>query len=53
MNFFGVVSDSLSGDVYALGRWKPLPVRTFFSEGWDELWAGGPNGRVDGAPRQG
>ena len=53
-NFFGVVWDSLSGDVYAPGRWKPLPFATFFSEGWDEPWAGGPNGQGgDGAPRQG
>ena len=53
-NFFGVVWDSLSGDVYAPGRWKPLPFGTFFSEGWDEPWAGGPNGQGgDGAPRQG
>jgi hypothetical protein len=53
-NFFDVVWDSLSGDVYAPGRWKPLPFWTFFSEGWDEPWAGGPNGQGgDGAPRQG
>jgi hypothetical protein len=53
-SFLGVVWDSLSGDVYAPGRWKPLPFGTFFSEGWDEPWAGGPNGQGgDGAPRQG
>src|SRR5262249_9050159 len=53
-SFLGVVWDSLSGDVYAPGRWKPLPFATFFSEGWDEPWAGGPNGQGgDGAPRQG
>jgi hypothetical protein len=54
MNFFDVVTDSLAGDVYAPGRWKPLPFGTFFSEGWDEPWAGGPNGQGgEGAPRQG
>ena len=54
MNLFEVVMDSLAGDVYAPGRWKPLPFATFFSEGWDEPWAGGPNGQDgEGAPRQG
>jgi hypothetical protein len=54
MNLFEVVTDSLAGDVYAPGRWKPLPFATFFSEGWDEPWAGGPNGQDgEGAPRQG
>jgi hypothetical protein len=54
MNFFDVVTDSLAGDVYAPGRWKPLPLGTFFSEGWDEPWAGAPNGQGgEGAPRQG
>jgi hypothetical protein len=44
----------LAGDVYAPGRWHPLPLSTFFTEGWDEPWAGGPNGQNgDGAPRQG
>jgi hypothetical protein len=53
-NFFDVVTDSLAGDVYAPGRWQPLPFGTFFSEGWDEPWAGGPNGQGgEGAPRQG
>src|SRR5262249_779447 len=54
MSFFDVVWDSLSGHVYAPGRWKPLPFATFFSEGWDEPWAGAPNGQGgEGAPRQG
>jgi hypothetical protein len=54
MNLFDVIMDSLAGDVYAPGRWKPLPFATFFSEGWDEPWAGGPNGQGgEGAPRQG
>src|SRR5262249_11343716 len=54
MNFRAVICDSLAGDVYAPGRWRPLPLATFFSEGWDEPWAGGPNGQEgEGAPRQG
>ena len=54
MSFLDVVFDSLAGDVYAPGRWHPLPLSTFFTEGWDEPWAGGPNGQNgDGAPRQG
>ena len=54
MNCLAVARDSLVGDVYAPGRWHPLPLTTFFSEGWDEPWAGGPNGQNgEGAPRQG
>ena len=54
MSFLDVVFDSLAGDVYAPGRWHPLPLSTFFTEGWDEPWAGGPNGQNgEGAPRQG
>ena len=52
MGFLDMVLDSLGGDVYAPGRWRELPFGTFFSEGWDEPWAGGPNGD-GGAPRQG
>lgn len=52
MGFLDMVLDSLTGDVYAPGRWRELPLGTFFSEGWDEPWAGGPNGD-GGAPRQG
>src|SRR5262249_59561213 len=54
MNFLDVARESLAGDVYAPGRWHPLPLATLFSEGWDEPWAGGPNGQNgEGAPRQG
>ncbi|HEV7730689.1 MAG TPA: hypothetical protein VGR62_00940 [Candidatus Binatia bacterium] len=54
MTFGEVVTDSLVGDVYAPGRWKPLSFGSFFSEGWDEPWAGGPRGQGgEGAPRQG
>jgi len=32
--------------------WRPLPIWTFFSEGWNEAWVPSPNGS-GGAPRQG
>jgi hypothetical protein len=32
--------------------WRPMPLWTFFSEGWDEAWVPSPNGS-GGAPRQG
>ena len=54
MSFLDVVLDSIAGDVYAPGRWHPLPLATFFTEGWNEPLAGGPNGQNgEGAPRQG
>ena len=40
MSLWDTITDSLFGDVYAPGRWRPLPLRTFFSEGWFEPWAG-------------
>jgi hypothetical protein len=50
MGLFDTAIDSLFGDVYAEGRWRPLSLSTFFSEGWLEPWAGAPAGR-DGLPR--
>jgi hypothetical protein len=32
--------------------WRPLPLSTLFSEGWNEPWVPSPNGS-GGAPRQG
>jgi hypothetical protein len=32
--------------------WRPLPLSTLFSEGWNEAWVPSPNGS-GGAPRQG
>jgi hypothetical protein len=32
--------------------WRPLPIWTLFSEGWNEAWVPSPNGS-GGAPRQG
>jgi len=50
--FFDVVRYSLAGDVYKPARWHELDLLTFFSDGWTEAWASGPNGE-GGAPRQG
>ncbi|WP_148595955.1 hypothetical protein [Aquisphaera giovannonii] len=44
---------SVFGDAYAPGRWRPLPLRTFFTEGWGEAWACGPEGRDGTTPRHG
>jgi hypothetical protein len=51
-DFFGVVGKSLAGDVYDPARWHELSLGSFFTDGWDEAWASGPNGE-GGAPRQG
>jgi hypothetical protein len=53
MGLFDTILDSLFGDVYAEGRWRPLPLSTFFSEGWFESWAGAPAGRDGRTPRHG
>ncbi|MGO9600650.1 MAG: hypothetical protein ACLP7Q_21940 [Isosphaeraceae bacterium] len=53
MSLWDTITDSLFGDVYAPGRWRPLPLRTFFSEGWLEPWAGAPAGKDDLTPRHG
>jgi hypothetical protein len=53
MGFLGAAIDSLFGDVYAEGRWRPLSLSTFFSEGWNEPWAAAPAGRLGLTPRHG
>jgi hypothetical protein len=53
MGLFDTAIDSLFGDVYAEGRWRPLSLGTFFSEGWFEPWAGAPAGRDGLTPRHG
>jgi hypothetical protein len=53
MGLFDTAIDSLFGDVYAEGRWRPLSLGTFFSEGWLEPWAGAPAGRDGLTPRHG
>jgi hypothetical protein len=53
MGLFDTILDSLFGDVYAEGRWRPLSLGTFFSEGWLEPWASAPSGREGLTPRHG
>ncbi|MDG3002510.1 transporter [Paludisphaera mucosa] len=52
-SLLGAAVDSIFGDAYAPGRWHPLPLRTFFSEGWNEAWAGAPAGKNGTSPRHG
>ena len=44
--------ESLFGDAYAEGRWRPLSLSSFFSDGWSEPWAGAA-GRAGLTPRHG
>jgi len=53
MSLVGTIADSLTGDVYAKGRWRPLTFRGLFRDGWREPWAAGPDGRSGLTPRQG
>jgi hypothetical protein len=53
MGLFDTITESLFGDVYAPGTWRPLPLSTFFSEGWFEPWAAAPAGRDGISPRHG
>ena len=50
MGFFDLISESMLGN--SADRWRPLPLTTFFSEGWLDPW-GRPPGGSGGAPRQG
>ncbi|MFO0889954.1 MAG: hypothetical protein U0790_12545 [Isosphaeraceae bacterium] len=50
-----VIRASIFDDIYgeeAAARWTPLPLRTFFSEGWDQPFVL-PTSSSGGAPRQG
>jgi hypothetical protein len=49
MSFFDTIKESLCGE----GKWRPLTLDTFFSEGWREPWAGGPAGQSGLTPRHG
>jgi hypothetical protein len=53
MGLFDTIRESLFGDVYEEGRWRPLPLSTFFTEGWFEPWASAPAGRDGLTPRHG
>src|SRR5262245_43927712 len=50
---FDTACESLFGDAYAAGSWRPLDLGNFFSEGWREPWAGAPAGRDGLTPRHG
>jgi hypothetical protein len=47
------ISESLFGDAYAEENWRPVALRTFFSDGWREAWASGPAGQSGLTPRHG
>ena len=53
MRFRDTIIESLCGDASAEGKWRPLTLDTFFSEGWREPWAGGPAGESGLTPRHG
>src|SRR5262249_3467062 len=38
MGLFATMAESLFGDAYAEGAWRPLSLSTFFTEGWFEPW---------------
>ena len=48
---FGTITESIFGQPDP-DDWRPLPLSTLFSEGWNEPWVTSPNGS-GGAPRQG
>ena len=51
MGLFDTITESLFGQPDP-NTWRPLPLSTLFSEGWNEAWVPSPNGS-GGAPRQG
>jgi hypothetical protein len=53
MSYFDAAVESLFGDAYAPGQWRPLSLGSFFSEGWREPWVGGPAGVNGTTPRHG
>src|SRR6476469_7502268 len=47
--------DTITQSIYGKpdpNTWRPLPLSTLFSEGWNEAWVPSPSGS-GGAPRQG
>ncbi|QDV34760.1 hypothetical protein ElP_26550 [Tautonia plasticadhaerens] len=53
MGVLETIAESIFGDASAPGKWRPLSLGNFFSEGWLEPWAGGPAGRSGLTPRHG
>jgi hypothetical protein len=50
--FFETIDESIRGDARAPGRWRPLSLDTFFTEGWLEPFAFAPPGQDGVTPRQ-
>jgi hypothetical protein len=48
---FATIGESIFGQPDP-DTWRPLPLSSLFSEGWNEAWVPSPNGS-GGAPRQG
>ena len=51
LGLFDTITESIFGQPDP-DTWRPLPLSTLFSEGWNEAWVPSPNGS-GGAPRQG
>lgn len=51
MGFWDVMHESIFGPA-SRDDWRPLSLRTFFSEGWDSPFVNSPEG-TKGAPKQG
>src|SRR5512135_2070587 len=51
MGLFETITESIFGQPDP-NTWRPLPLSTLFSEGWNEAWVPSPSGS-GGAPRQG
>ena len=51
MGLFDTITESIFGKPDP-NTWRPLPLSTLFSEGWNEAWVPSPSGS-GGAPRQG
>ncbi len=51
LGIFDTITESIFGQPDP-DDWRPLPLSTLFSEGWNEAWVRSPNGS-GGAPRQG
>ena len=53
MGLFDTITASIFEDPNSPNAWRPLSLGTFFSEGWNEPWAGGPAGQSGLTPRHG
>ena len=53
MGLFDTIRASIFEDPNSPNAWRPLSLGTFFSEGWNEPWAGGPAGQSGLTPRHG